>query len=351
MKTIPHTRVVIGLIAAGCMFAAGGARAGATIFNNLGAPSSVIALGVNDFGHLNTVTGAVSVNSGSGGPLDPLVTGLAYKFADGQFRDAISPAADSEGWGVSTSSNGGHSGFANVTTDGGAVNLTLGSFIAGGSTAISVVSLTTLPGLSVRHAYTPAAGAPSELFQSLVTITNTTGTALNDVKYVRVVDWDVPPTEFNEFVTIRGTATTTMLERSHNGGFSSANPLGPEALFDPATVNVDFTDFGPADQGAYFRFNFGTLAAGGEIQFSVFYGASPSEQRALSALAADGIELFSLGQSSLPDGDPTLGTPVTYILGFRDVGNAAEPPQVPTPATLALLGLGLAGLGWSRRRK
>ena len=27
------------------------------------------------------------------------------------------------------------------------------------------------------------------------------------------------------------------------------------------------------------------------------------------------------------------------------------PSQVPTPATLALIGIGLAGLGWSRRKK
>jgi hypothetical protein len=342
MKT--HTKVVIGLIAAASMFAAGGARAGAVIFNGGGtAATSSLALGVNDFGNLITQTGNVAVNADE--------TGLAYKFNDGQFRDGISPAADAEGWGISTSSNGGHSGFANTATD-GVVNLTLGTFVAASSIATSIVSLTSLPGLSVSHAYTPAAGAPGALFQAVVTIRNTSGTALNDVKYVRVVDWDVPPTEFNELVTIHGTATTTMLERSHDGGFSSADPLGgAEILFDPATVNVDFTDFGPADHGAYFRFNFGTLAADDEIQFSIFYGATASERTALAAFAADGIELFSLGQSSPPSGDPILGTPVTYILGFRDVGNAAEPPQIPTPGALALLGIGLAGLAWSRRNK
>ena len=344
MKATSHTKVAIALIAAASTLPPAGARAGAVIFNGGGTPATAaIALGVNDFGHLNTETGNVAVNSAR--------TGLAYKFDNGEYRDGISAGAFAEGWGLSTSSNGGHSGFANIATDGGVTNLTLGSFVAGVSTATSVVSLTSLPGLSVRHAFTPAAGAPGALFQALVTITNTTGAALNDVKYVRVVDWDVPPTEFEEFVTIAGTATTTLLERSHDGGFSSANPQGPEVLFDPATVNTDFTDAGPSDHGAYFRFNFGTLAAGGEIQFSVFYGATGSERTALAAIAADGIELFSLGQSRPPDGDPTLGTPVTFILGFRDVGTAGEPSQVPTPDTLALLGLGLVGLAWSRRSK
>lgn len=324
--------------------AVGQAHAAATIIN----PAGTVAVGVNDEGHLNTSVGGVAVNTSG------FTTGVAYKFPDGSFRDATAPGCFCEGWGVSV--NGTASGYANVSTDFGANNLTVDSFASTATTATSIVHLTSLPGITVKQEYLPATNAPDVLFRNHVTITNTTGGAVSDVKYVRVMDWDVPPSEFQEFVTILGTATTTLLERSHNNGFNTANPLGGDSSLDASTEDVDFTDFfsvnSGGDHGAYFRFNFGSLADNESQEFDIFYGAAANQSDALAAIGLESIELLSLGQSSTFD---NLGQPLvnddgpTFIFGFAGVGGT--PITVPEPGSLALLGAAFLGLAAIRRRR
>ena len=332
-----HLAIRSAIVAAIGLASAQAAFAGAVLV------SGNLALGVEREGHLNTGDGNVAFNSSR--------TGIALNFVGASglhFYDATSPGCFCEGWGVSAS---GVSGYANVSTDGGATNLTVDSFASVPGTSItSNVHLTSLPGLAVSQVYTVSTSGGS--FMDTVTITNSGAAALADLRYVRVMDWDIHPTEFAELVSIAGTASTTDLERSHDNGFNTANPLGGDGPILGATTDVDFSDSGPADHGAYFRFNFGALAAGASRTFEIFYGAATSEAGVLAEIAAQGIELYSTATCNLTSCSAT-GSPATYFFGFRGVGGVPVIPTtpVPEPGSLALFGLGGLLLALRRRRR
>jgi hypothetical protein len=292
------------VVAAAC---APSALAGARISNG------TVALGVNDLGQLifTAPDGLVGVTF--------IPTG----------NDGTRAGCQCEGWGAGNGTGDVFEGHVNndKTTPTGA-NITPISFVSNDSTATSVVSIAGK--LRVTHEFTPAPETPN-LYQIKVTLENIGAATLPDVRYTRLMDWDIEPTAFNEFLTIqRGPTPPPSLLHSDDNGFADGSPFSARAELSPGTTNTDVVDSGPADHGALFDFGFGSLDPGQAKTFRIYYGAAASEAEANAAISAAALELYTLGQPSTPDG-PTLGTPNTFIWGFRAVGGA---PIIPPRLTL-----------------
>lgn len=268
-----------------------------------------ISLGVNPMGSLITGVGGVGVLHNP--------TGL----------EALAIAYLGEGWGAADFG----SGVQGYDAGFGASNVSPFSFASTATTATSVADVGTL--LRVTHDY--ALSASPDLFRGHVSILNMGGAAA-DVRYTRVMDWDVQPTPFNEYITIQGTAAEPLALYADNDGFEIPLPLiakGPLDCFGGGGPIGDFIDYGPCDQGSLFDFGLGLVPAGWAVNFDIFYGASANEADAVAALTAVGANVYSLGQSAASP--PDLGEPATFIFGFAAGALDACPgydlaPDVPT---------------------
>lgn len=314
-------RAVALAAVAACMTASPGAAhpPGDAIISN-----GTVQLGVHSFGHLNVPGGAPSSGTGT------TIVGLRFVPTG---AEATAPGCLCEGWGAADAISGA-TGYANESVD-GVVNLTVVSFTSNATSAVSVVNVGNT--LEVTHNYHPSATA--NLYAVDVSIRNISAVPV-DPRYRRVMDWDVEPTAFSEFVTIQGTAAATEVAFASNNGFASANPLaGPSSL----GAIGDFVDVGPNDHGALFDFDFATLAPGATKTFTTFYGAAATEAGALAALAAVNAEVYSFGQANVPNG-PSQGVPNTFIFAFAGVGGVplgacAVPSPAPPGAIIASPGV------------
>jgi type IV pilus assembly protein PilY1 len=328
--------------------------AGATVIT-----AGNVVMGINAEGHLNTVdTRAV--------PKPDIVgtraVGLRWVAPGGDEYESTSHGCLCEGWGIWVD---GTTAGASVDNTSGPFGLTPVSFASTASTATSVVAVT---GTDVRvtHSFAKAPGT-DDLIEVKVTIANTGATDLTDVRYRRAMDWDASPTPFDEYVSIIGTGTTTLLANSSNDGFVTLDMNMDLTSISPGcAVRDDFLACGPADHGAAFDFSLGEILAGEAYNFSIFYGGAANEKEARAALGAVGAELASFGWSALDadqdgfsDFDSSVLTP-TFIFAFKGVGGTViEPPPpppppppgvIPLPAAAWLLLGALGGLGLIGRK-
>lgn len=218
-------------------------------------------------------------------------------------------------------------------------------FSSTATNAQSVTSVSPVGGVHLKVTHTFLPSSTSNLYEVQVKIENIGDAAATDVQYVRVMDWDVEPTPFSEFVEIGGLPASNLV-LSHDNGFSSSDPTTGSSALDIDSLNANYFG-GPFDHGAYFLFSFGALAPEGVAEFSIFYGAANSRREALAALGLVGAEVYSLGT---PDRDPSSSDFSVAIFGFKGVGG--DPlPTVPEPSSLLLCGLGMMGVLAHRRKK
>jgi hypothetical protein len=290
--------------------------------------NGTVKLGVCKLGELN-VPNAGTPSSGTG----TTSVGLRLNATN---ADGLSPGCLCEGWGAGDAIS--HvSGSSNQES--GTSGLTPVSFTHTATTAVSIVRVGAK--LEVKQDYHPS--ATPNLYEDAVTITNISAGPVNPV-YRRVMDWDVEPTAFHEYVTNQ-TTTPSYLKYSSDDGFANADPFaGPTKL----SFAGDAVDNGPTDHGALYDFAFPALAAGASRTFHIYYGAADSEARALQAVAAVSGELYSIAEPGTILGR-TLGRPNTFVFAFRGIGDcpdisarAAEEKQVVAQLTKQMTPRGVA---------
>lgn len=304
---------------------------GAAVFSG-----SVLAQAVIQNGNVRLgvrADGALNVNDPAA--LDPEwgATGITFVPSG---RDALVPGCWCEAWGVADAESG---RYGATGADTGTDFIQVDSFTSTATTATSVTRVVDATGalFRVTHAFTPASAS---LYKVSVTIENISAAATT-VLYRRAMDWDVYPERFSELTTINA-GTSSKVVFTSDDGFANGNPLSGQSslLF---TGNA--TDSGPADHGALFDFNFGTVAPGGKVTFTIYYGATANQAEALAALSAVNAEAYSLGKPN-PNapGASADGSPNTYIFAFAGIGGTPVVPPAGSGAVAAVPTMGSLGL-------
>ena len=327
---------------------------GKIIYNSTSPDKQKIAIGVNPRGHLNTskeedggpnivnnagYTGVALPFPYSGGKEAGLAgSRRALTASENRWQDATAPGCQCEGWGVGGVDKFGRQfhGYANASS--GISNVTVKSFTFD---LTSIESITTIndsagnPALEVKHVYGPSPIATDTLFEVTISITNIAGYKITDVRYNRSMDWDIPPSEFNEVVSAVGvdaSVATGKLPRvlmSGNNGFMRPNPFNTAGSHNRGKGTGDFERYGPRDHGFTATFGFGELLCGENHNFISYYGAAENRPTLEAALASESIPLYSIGESN-----PASSSDVSYAWGFKGVSGTALAPTLPTKSAI-----------------
>ena len=316
----------------------------AIIYNSTTVEEQQIALGIRKEGQMGSRSGNIAENASD--------TGIAYKF-DGSYsqgyksgwQDATTPGCLCEGWGAGFVDRVGRQSHGRANeSKGGVQNIEVKSFVSDETSITSTVWIKDSVGqpvLEVTHRFGPAAKVPGALFQALVTMTNISGDSLQDVRYNRTMDWDVPPTEFNEYVTIKGAAAsaaspnTPKILYSGDNGFMTPDPFSSSGSYG-SYRNKDVDRGGPTDHGFTATFKLGELLCGEAHTFMIYYGAAADRPTMEAAFVTEDVPLYSIGESANRDryGRRVDPSDVSYGFGFKGLSGSAIAPSLPTKTAI-----------------
>ncbi len=205
-------------------------------------------------------------------------------------------------------------------------NLTVDSYTNNGTTATSVVHLTSGEGLKATHVFSAVLTVSNHVvFKAVVTIENTSGNTFGDVRYRRGVDFDPSPTQPDDYLTVVGIPHSQVLRVSTDAGFFSRNPFSTSG----DTIVADVTDLGTLDafpdHCGTFDIGIGTLAAGASVTFTIFWGAAVTKAQCLTDAVTVGAEIYCVQRCAThepafafyyPAGSTTSGMPVSFWWGY-----------------------------------
>ena len=241
--------------------------------------------------------GVIKLGLFSEGALNAMGVGLIFMKPSGVEVESTYHGCPCEGWGASASRTSNGASFSGYANNGrSTANIVSQPILSNGVTAFIDTTLATGP-LRVTHSYFPSPDT-SNMYVADVTYENTDSTeTLTNLRYRRVMDWDIPPFLYNECVTI-DVGTSNSVEAVSNSGFASTDPLLSVASGSTASSY----DIGPRDHGALLQFLFKkpddgalvTLAPGETFTFQILYGAAANKADAAQALANVGAEVSHL---------------------------------------------------------
>jgi hypothetical protein len=284
----------------------------------------------------------------------------------GEWVESTAWGCTCEGWGVSAQIVGGNSFSGYANSAGGSTeraNLDPEPIQVGlhpdGETALIDVKVTTGP-LRVTHYFHPIPQTRN-LYVADVTYENTSpqsgqdSKTLTNLRYRRVMDWDIPPTIYDECVSI-DKGNSIDFEYASDNGFARTDPLsGANDIMFSCAANggtCPVWDSGPHDHGALFQFLFKnangslrTLGPQETFTFQIVYGAAGNKIDAFAALQAFGVEVrtnnvnfqYSALTTTTKSSNCSIFRPCrSSPLGFQILGIAVKITQeIPTLLSMA----------------